>query len=142
MKNLKTNILFKVFIIVFIALLLLIPTTMVKNIIREREEIQNSAIEEVSEKWATSQTFTGPYISVPYNKYVKQFSEIDSVEKIIKLKKWLHFLPQALAINGNILPERRYRGIYEIVVYESKINISGNFNSLDLSKFDTGTVWN
>lgn len=139
MKNLKTNILFKVFIIVFIALLLLVPTTMVKNIIREREQIQNSAIEEVSEKWATSQTFTGPYISVPYNKYVKQFSEIDSVEKIIKLKKWLHFLPQALAINGNILPERRYRGIYEIVVYESKINISGNFNSLDLSKFDIDT---
>jgi inner membrane protein len=136
MKNLKTNIIFKVAIIIIIVLLLLIPTTMVKNLIRERENIQIGAISEVSEKWGENQTITGPFISIPYDKYVKQFSEKDSVEKIIKVKKWLHFLPNNLVINGNISPEKRYRGIYEIVVYESKINLSGIFNSLDISKYD------
>jgi len=136
MKNLKTSIIFKVAIIFIIALLLLIPTTMVQDLIRERENIQISAISEVSEKWGENQTITGPYISVPYDKYVKQFSSKDSVEKIVKLKKWLHFLPHNLTISGDISPERRYRGIYEIVVYESKINISGVFNSLDIDKYD------
>ena len=126
MKNLKTNIIFKVAIIIIIALLLLIPTKMLKDLIRERENIQISAINEVSEKWGESQTITGPFISVPYDKYVKQFSNKDSVEKIIKLKKWLHFLPHDLTIGGDISPEKRHRGIYEIVVYESKINISGS----------------
>ena len=92
MKNLKTSIIFKVAIIFVIALLLLIPTTMVQDLIRERENIQISAISEVSEKWGENQTITGPYISVPYDKYVKQFSSKDSVEKIVKLKKWLHML--------------------------------------------------
>ena len=136
MKNLKTSVMFTVVVIVGIALLLLVPTAMVMNIISEREHIQNNAISEVSDKWAASQTITGPYISVPYDTYIKQFTETDSVEQIIKLKKWLHFLPSTLSINGDISPERRYRGIYEIVVYESKVNVTGSFNSLDLSKFD------
>ena len=106
MKNLKTNIIFKVAIIIIIALLLLIPTTMLKDLIRERENIQISAISEVSEKWGENQTITGPYISVPYDKYVKQFSSKDSVEKIVKLKKWLHFLPHDLTISGDISPEK------------------------------------
>lgn len=136
MKNLKTNIIFKVAIIFIIVLLLLVPTVMVKDLIRERENIQISAISEVSEKWGENQTITGPFISIPYDQYVKQFSKKDSVEKIIKLTKWLHFLPHDLNIKGSVSPEKRYRGIYEIVVYESEINISGIFNPLDISKYD------
>ncbi|MCF8369480.1 MAG: cell envelope integrity protein CreD [Bacteroidales bacterium] len=136
MKNLKTNILFKVAVIVVIILLLLIPASMVRDLIWERENIQNDAIGEVSEKWGASQTITGPFITIPYDKYVKQYSEKDSVEKIVKLKKYLHFLPETLLIKSNISPEKRYRGIYEIVVYESQIMLSGIFSPFDLSKFD------
>ncbi len=136
MKNLKSNVFFKVGIIVIMILILLIPTTMVQELIHEREVIQLSAINEVSSKWGDGQTITGPYIAIPYNKYIKQFSKKDSIDKIIKIQDWLYFLPEQLIIDGTISPEKRYRGIYEVVVYESALKISGIFNELDFKQFD------
>lgn len=136
MKTLKNNIYFKVGSIIIITLLLLIPTAMIKGLIREREATQIEAIREVSSKWAEEQTITGPLISIPYYRYVKQTSKKDSTEKLIQLKEYLHILPSQLRISGDINPEKRYRGIYEIVVYNSKLDISGTFNKLDLAAIE------
>ena len=51
MKTLKNNIYFKVGTIIFITLLLLIPTSMIKSLISEREQTQNEAISEVGSKF-------------------------------------------------------------------------------------------
>lgn len=136
MKTLKNNIYFKVGTIVIITLLLLIPTSMIRELIIEREATQKEAIQEVSSKWAEEQTISGPFISIPYYRYVKEFSKKDSTEKIVQLKEYLHFLPTQLNISGNIHPEKRYRGIYEIVVYNSKLDISGTFNKFDFTSLD------
>ena len=77
MKSLKTNIFFKIGIIVVIVLLLLIPTAMIRGLIREREYTQKDAIQEVSSKWGEEQTLSGPYVTVPYFRYVKQYSQRD-----------------------------------------------------------------
>ena len=45
MKNLKSNIYFKVGIIFFLILILMIPTSMVESLIHEREGIQTRAID-------------------------------------------------------------------------------------------------
>lgn len=136
MYNLKNNIYFKIGTIVLIIFLLLIPTYMIKNLVNERESTQNNAILEVSSKWGNEQTISGPYISIPYLKNVKEKSNSGYADKVVQIKEYLHILPTQLNINGNINPEKRYRGIYEIVVYNSKINISGAFNSLELSTLD------
>jgi inner membrane protein len=70
MKTLKNNIYFKLGTIVIITLLLLIPTSMIKNLIYERETTQNEAIREVSSKWGEEQTISGPFISIPYYRYI------------------------------------------------------------------------
>jgi inner membrane protein len=136
MKSFKTNIYLKIAAIVIIALLLLIPASMIKNMIREREITQTEAIKEVSSKWGEAQTIDGPFISIPYYKYIKEYSQKESVEKIIKVTEYIHFLPTNLKIDGNIFPERRYRGIYEIVVYNSKLNFVGEFNEMNFSDLD------
>lgn len=139
MKNLKYNLYFKVATIIIITLLLLIPTAMITGLINERERTQEDAIFEVSSKWANAQTITGPFLSIPYYKFVKENSNSkDSSYKIIKVKDYIHVLPEELTVNGEIIPEKRNRGIYEIVVYNSNINISGsfilpNFKSLDIT---------
>lgn len=138
MKSLKSNVFFKVGIIIVLVLILLIPTVMVKQLINEREQVQRDAINEVSYKWGSGQIITGPYISIPYDKYIKQFSKKDSVDKIIRVKDWIYFLPDQLMINGTVSPEKRYRGIYEVVVYESALKIEGVFSPLDFKKFDIG----
>jgi inner membrane protein len=137
--KLKTNIVLKVSVIIIIGLLLLVPASMIRNLIKERELTQKEAINEVSSKWGEEQTISGPYVSVPFYRYVKQFSKKDSTEKLVFTKEYIHFLPSELKIVGNISPEKRNRGIYDIVVYNSSLKISGKFNKMNFSQLDIPT---
>jgi inner membrane protein len=109
---------------------------MIESLIYERESTQHDAIAEVSSKWGGEQTISGPFVSIPYYKFVKEKSAKDSVEKTIKYKQYLHILPSKLDITGDISPEKRYRSIYEVVVYDSKLLITGTFNKLELNSLD------
>lgn len=144
MQNLKTNIYFKIIAIVIIVLLLLIPAVMIRGLIDEREYRQQEAIDEVSSKWANQQTIKGPFISIPYYKYVKEKKNKDTdekgnsvegetvEEKVVRLKEYIHLLPTELDVRGEIFPEKRSRGIYDVVVYRSQIKLSGSFRNLNL----------
>ena len=136
MKSLKYNIYFKIGTIIIIGLVLMIPTSMIKSLIQEREHTQRQAINEVSSKWGEEQTLIGPFVTIPFVRYIKEYSALDSAHKTVELIDYAHVLPSELNITGNIMPEPRYRGIYEIVVYNSKILVSGQFNNLSLSQLD------
>lgn len=139
MNSIKTNIYFKVAIIIIIALLLLIPTTMIESLISERETTQFTAISEVSGKWGNQQTISGPFISIPFTRTYVEKSTKDSTQRVIEVKDFIHILPSELNIEGEINPEQRNRGIFEIVVYNSKINISGKFLKSNFSDLDIPT---
>lgn len=138
MELLKTNVLLRVGIIILAIILLIIPTFAIENVIRERENRQEEAIREVSSKWADEQLLCGPFVSVPFYKYVKSKAkkDNDTEEKLIQVKEYMHFLPKDLSISGSVLPEKRYRGIYEVVVYNSDIEISGDFERPDISEWE------
>lgn len=133
---LKTNIYLKMFAIFIIALLLMIPASMVSSLVNERESTQADAIMEVSSKWSEEQTISGPFLSIPYFRYVKETRAKDSAIKINKVREYLHIMPSKLTIEGDLRPEKRHRGIYEIVVYNSNLSISGRFDKLDFADFD------
>jgi len=139
MKSLIRNTWFKIGIIAFIAILLLLPSAMITNLISEREGIQQEAIWEVSSKWGNAQTISGPYITIPYYRLERQVQEDKSV-KIVKYLENIHLLPENLDIKGNIKPEEKHRGIYEIVVYDSDLEISGDFKNFDMSELNIDTA--
>lgn len=111
---------------------------MITSLISEREGTQNEAIWEVSQKWANSQTINGPFISIPYYKYVKENNNNskDTNVRLVKVKSFFHVLPNELKINGEIDPEKLNRGIFDIVVYNSKLKIEGNFKIPNIKNFD------
>jgi len=126
--ELFNNVYFKLSVIIIIGLLLLIPAMMVKNLIVQKESIHQDAITEVSSKWGGKQTIVGPFLTIPKHVYNIDKSQKDSVAKVLRTVENINFLPNELKINGVINPERRYRGIYEIVVYNSNIDVSGYFD--------------
>ena len=131
MKMLINNIYLRILIIAMIILLLLVPTFLIENQIKEREKINKDAIEEVSSKWSGSQKISGPFLSIPnihYQKIKKNGSENLETEIIDQI----HLFPSEFKINGVINPEIRYRSIYEVVVYNSYLEISGYFKTEDL----------
>lgn len=137
MKVNKYNMYLKVSSIVIIAVLLLIPTGMITNLIHEREAVQKEAIEEVSSKWGDAQTLTGPFISIPYYKFIKQSSNnINDDGKIVRVKDYIHILPTELKLNGDLQPNLKNRGIHEIVVYNTNIHVAGYFEPINLNELD------
>lgn len=128
----KYNIYFKLGTIFILLVLLMIPTALIKSLIHEREGLQESAIEEVSAKWGEEQTITGPFVTIPYYKYVKE-TNANGSSQVVKQQSSIQVLPEELHINGQLLPEKRKRGIHEIVVYGSALTIGGKFAAINLS---------
>lgn len=109
-------------------LLLLIPAFMIQDLIREREYRQQEAIREVSGTWSFAQTVAGPILMIPYNVY-----HTTDNGQLIETTQYAYFLPDRLAVDGDVLPETRYRGIYEVVVYSSQLKVTGQFPTPDFS---------
>ncbi len=126
----KESITLKLIIIALISLTLLIPGKMVQNLIHERMLTRNEVIKEINSSWGFKQTVTGPIISIPYKSYQK------NGEKVYTIKNYAHFLPEKLDIDVQINPEIRYRGIYEVIVYNALINFKGTFQDIDFESFN------
>ena len=120
---------FKLAIIGVLILLLLIPQGMIKSLIRERISYRNEVIYDICSKWAHSQHINGPILTIP-------FKQADPAKPLTYIIKNAHFLPEKLFIDGKIEPEIRYRGIYKVVVYNSKLQIKGNFTKPDIHQLN------
>lgn len=109
----------KIVILGFLGLVLLIPLALIQEVIRERSSYADEARMEIGRLWASRQTITGPVLNVPGQKIISVDGKI--------ITTTLHILPENLIIDSKISPEIRYRGIYETVVYDSEIEMSGEF---------------
>lgn len=130
--RMRNSITIKLITVILLSLVLLIPTAMVRSIISEREHLSRNATNEVSAKWANRQQINGPVLSIPVQyQFVRD-------GKTVQTSKYWHILPKELNINGQIDPEKLKRGIYEVVVYKSKMSVNGTF-ALD-EKLETSNV--
>jgi len=135
----KSKIFFKALMIGGLILVLLIPAMLVQNLVKEREGRQQEAFEEVSSKWAGAQNITGPVLVLPYEEPVMAPGPVRSV------RRQAYIMPDKLTIEGEIKPEERHRGIYQVMLYSSDLNISGQFNSIPLKQLridPANVLWN
>lgn len=113
-------------------LMLLIPLLMISQLIKERSKNADAARIEIGNMWAAPQVITGPVLNVPGTKIISEDGKYVTTT--------LHILPESLKVDGVIRPEKRYRGIYETVVYDSDLKMSGNF-SISGSESPNDYVW-
>ncbi|MBE0668874.1 MAG: inner membrane CreD family protein, partial [Bacteroidales bacterium] len=109
----------KMILLGFMGLVLLIPLMMIRQVIKERSQYADEARKEIGNIWAASQTVTGPVLNVPGTKVVSDDGKYATTT--------MHILPDELTVTGLLKPEKRYRGIYETVVYDSDISMEGSF---------------
>jgi inner membrane protein len=132
----RNRIVLKSFWIGLLGLVLLVPTAFVFGLINERQERRQTAVNEISSRWAGAQTVTGPVISIPY---------MDPASGDGQQKKRAYFLPDRLDIKAKVLPETRYRGIYRVTVYTTELEIHCHFDSLRLQELNLASsqmIWN
>jgi len=121
----KNRLFIKAIVIFVMGLFLCVPTFFIMELIKERKERQAEAVTDISSKWATRQTVSGPLLMVPYHYNTKDEKGNAAVEK-----RQLYFTPDRSEMKAKIYPEKRYRGIYQVIVYRSEISIDGKFNPL------------
>ncbi|MDH4091453.1 MAG: cell envelope integrity protein CreD [Cyclobacteriaceae bacterium] len=140
----QESIMVKLFSIGFLIIILLIPSSWIRDMIIERQQRADQAMSEVTDKWSGSQTISGPVLVIPYRKqelidHGKEGKEIrEHTEKAF-------FLPEQLDIRGSINPQILHRGIFDAVVYESSLGVTSNFSQpkfKDLSIPDDMVLWN
>lgn len=128
---------FKLVLILVIAGLLQIPLWMINGLLRERLERREQAVSEITSTWGRAQTFVGPVLVVPYTAAYSAEKvtviggrEVRTTEEKTRIAH-AYFLPSRLAIESDVTPSKRHRGIYDAVVYSGKLSVSGEFEPLD-----------
>ena len=109
-------------IMAFLTLCLLAPLAMVHATVSERAHRRDEAVQEVSSTWGAPQTIGGPILTVPY-----LLTWVDGNGKPQQAAHRLNLLPATLQITSHVAPDRRRRGIFDVVVYHATVEVSGRF---------------
>lgn len=125
-RKFSDTISFKILFLVILTLVLLIPGAIITGVIDERDTRQSETVQSISDQWGYPQTVTGPMLVIPYRK-----SEIkkDSIG-------FVTILPSSMNYDAKLESQTLRRGIYEDVVYSSKVAIDGAFDLSTLQPTD------
>ncbi len=121
----------KMIIVSGLAIMLLIPSFLIQDIIRERISLSEKVKKELYAQWGGNQVVAGPVLNVPFT--VTEPAENNKISD--ERHGVAHFLPETLKTEAVLYPETRKRGIYKVVVYTGKLNMNGSFLPPDVSQF-------
>jgi inner membrane protein len=132
------SIMVKLFSIGFLILILLIPSSWIEDLIRERQYRSDEVIREVSDKWSGPQMLSGPVLRIPFTKKekIKTWHDGKQVEEIVDRDHYAYFLPEDYRVKNDITTEVRKRGIFEVVLYKSGIEMQAQFATPDFSTWN------
>lgn len=123
---LKSSLLVKLMAIGFLVLMLLIPNALIQEQIRDRQQRQAEVKNEVSLSWGGNQSIQGPVLAVPYTSWTTYDDGKRREERHVA-----YFLPQNLLVDGDLKHQIRKRSIFDVVLYQAGIVLSGEFQQPD-----------
>lgn len=126
----------KLLFIIFLIMLLLIPSEFVKSLIRERQVRQGDVVREISSKWAGEQTISGPVLTIPYIETISFVDKTNGAEVMRSEDqlKYLYVLADDLKIDLTTKTELLHRGIFDAVVYQTVLRATGHIAPPQLEK--------
>jgi inner membrane protein len=134
----RRSLTFRAVVVGILVLLLLIPLSMVRELIEERAQRKSEAEAEISQTWGGPQTIMGPVIDVPYEVPV-QATAPDGSRLVTRTEvHHAHFLPEDLKAEVVLDPYQKHRGIYDVAVYGSRTKLTGSFAPLTAERLSVG----
>ncbi len=127
----------KALTIAVLTLLMLIPGSMIQNLIQERQMRSWEAIEKINAKWSNSQILNGPVLVIPY-----QTKTTNEKKSVVIENHTFNLTPENLNVQGKLIPEERHYGIYKSILYKSNLNITGNFRPVEVFAENAEIKWN
>ncbi len=114
-----------------IALALLVPVSMIRDLIAERQARSNEAIANIALGWGQRQTVAGPFLSIPYQRIwvetVQETVEGKTKERRTEHSEWrVHRIPvESVQWTIDATTSEKARGIYKARLYAARIKARG-----------------
>ena len=128
-----------------LALVLMIPVGMIRDLVAERQARRNEAVAGIAEGWGKRQTVATPYLVIPYerhwtvvrretidgklNEKTTSYSESKTVTLPVASVDW--------AVDADLT--EKTRGIYKARLYSAKVTASGSINLPSRAALEDGT---
>ena len=122
---------FKIVLLFLLVLLLLIPLTMIRGLISERNHTARSAEEGIMEAWGSELIAIGPVIAIPGTRTEEYITKSERDGERVEISKkpfTIIVTPQKLDIRSNYKTEIRKRGIFSVPLFSGDLLFSGTFN--------------
>jgi inner membrane protein len=121
-----------------LALVLLVPLEMVESVVGERYQTYRTVVDDIAGAWSSDQQLAGPILVVPFtekievrDEYVTPTGEKKTTQRWESVDRRAVVLPDRLEIQGELTPEMRKRGIYEVQVYTADLQVVGAFLEIE-----------
>jgi len=108
-------------------LVMLIPMSMTRGVIHDRQAINLEAQVDIMNAWGQQQLVGSPILVVPY-----KIERMGSYGEYVAEESEVYILPQQFVVDIDLLPEIRYRGLHEVPVYTANSVMSGEFAQPDM----------
>lgn len=136
-RFLSNSIAVKVLALVVLMFLAKVPLAMIESIINERGAMKQVAASNLADSYAHAQTLAGPVIVVPYTERWIELKRNDDgvvIDRLTRSSSHIRLVyPERLRLQGELAPDKRYRGIYTVLFYSLKANVDGRFPAFDPS---------
>lgn len=138
----------KLLMVMFVILLLLIPKSFVEGLVAERQKRKCETYTSVAKGWGKEQRISGPvlYVPVVYARTVEKKKETKTLNEVeteteketITTVKYLHILPEAIKIRGKLNSQRKNKSIYEFILFDTYVDVSGVFTLKSIADYSPG----
>jgi len=126
----------RILLLGLLVILLQIPIGSIHELVFERKATQTSAITDIQQKWGKEQRIRGPLLVIPYHEQ-RIWKDPNTGAKETQIDtKYAVFLPDDLQATSQLQNETRYRGIFEVPLYQSKVTLAGHFVQPDFQTWN------
>lgn len=144
----KTSITARLLMIGALILVLMIPLTLIQELIVERKIRQQDVAHELNDKWGNSILLYGPILKVPYKTYEETLKYNEETKESFKEQRtiiqYAYFFPKQLDLNADVKASLKKRNNFETAVFTTAIAASGSFEIPDFSTksiADEDIIW-
>lgn len=116
-------------------LIMLIPLIMIGDLVYERSARRYEVENQIAGQWGGSQIVGGPVLMIPYVTRSKYDRGDGSTGEAVT-ERLAYFLPDKLAIIADLDSDFRRRSLYDVLVYTSRIELSGSFAPANFSDWN------
>lgn len=114
--------LWKLILIGFFILMLMIPVAWISNLINERHQRSETVTAEIASKWGAEQLISGPFIAVPYYEAMKQIENQGS-DSQKTITHYLYLTPESMQIKGTVESTVHRRSIFQVPGYKTSLDL-------------------